>query len=122
MPGVEIVSPLTRLVTFGSGRVSTSGLEQVLLDHNGGAPCEISGYIDLSPMDGGDTMVLRLYARVKKNGAWSKYGEEVYSDAQSLPLVYITPKPETHGMRVTIQQTSGLSRTLDYEFFRKGGA
>jgi len=121
MTTVRISPAAPMLVSLGSRSIITSPEEILLLEKNGGGTSEICGYIDLANLEAGDTVALRLYARVRQNGSWRMYGQEVYTGVQGQPLIFITPKPETHGLRVTLQQTAGIPRIVDYEFFRRGG-
>jgi hypothetical protein len=103
------------------GSVTMDGTElNVVLDEVTGNPQRfLEGYIDLSPMASGDTIVIRQYMKITATGAYVKYAEEAYSGAQSLPLLYIVTKPGRYGIKVTAQQTAGTYRTLAYQFFRR---
>jgi hypothetical protein len=103
------------------GSVTMDGTEKdVVLDEVSGNPQRfLEGYIDLSPMAAGDTIVIRQYIKITATGAYVKYAEETYSDAQSLPALYITTKAGRYGIKVTAQQTAGTYRTLAYQFFRR---
>ncbi|MEM1532426.1 MAG: hypothetical protein QW599_06245 [Nitrososphaerota archaeon] len=103
------------------GSVAMDGTEKaVVLDEISGNPQRyLEGYIDLSPMASGDTIVVRQYMKISGTGDYVKYAEESYSGAQSLPLLYITTKPARYGIKITIQQTAGTNRTFTYQFFRR---
>lgn len=103
------------------GSVVMDGSEKVvILDEVSGNPQRfLEGYIDLSPLASGDTIVIRQYIKISPTGGYIKYAEETYSDAQSLPLLYVVTKPGRYGIRITAQQTSGTYRTLSYQFFRR---
>jgi hypothetical protein len=103
------------------GNVTMDGTElNVVLDEVTGNPSRfLEGYIDLTPMASGDTIVIRQYMKIASTGAYVKYAEESYSGAQSLPLLYITTKTGRYGIKVTAQQTAGTNRTLTYQFFRR---
>jgi len=103
------------------GSVTMDGTEiNVVLDEITGNPQRyLEGYIDLSPMAAGDTIIIRQYMKITATGAYVKYAEETYSGAQDLPLLYITTKPGRYGIRITAQQTAGTYRTLTYQFFRR---
>jgi hypothetical protein len=103
------------------GSVTMDGTEKnVVLDEVSGNPSRfLEGYIDLSPMASGDTIVVRQYMKIASAGDYVKYAEETYSGAQSLPLLYIVTKPGRYGIKVTAQQTAGTNRTLQYQFFRR---
>jgi hypothetical protein len=103
------------------GSVVMDGTEKnVVLDEvSGNPPRFLEGYIDLSPMASGDSIVIRQYMKITATGDYVKYAEETYSGAQSLPLLYIVTKPGRYGIKVTAQQTAGTYRTLAYQFFRR---
>jgi hypothetical protein len=103
------------------GSVTMDGTEKVVvLDEVAGNPQRfLEGYIDLSPMASGDTIVIRQYMKITSGGDYVKYAEETYSDAQSIPLLYIVTKPGRYGIKVTAQQTAGTYRSLPYQFFRR---
>ncbi|MEM2568168.1 MAG: hypothetical protein QXH20_06855 [Candidatus Bathyarchaeia archaeon] len=103
------------------GSVAMDGTEKdVVLDEPSGNPSRfLEGYIDLSPMASGDTVVIRQYMKISAAGGYVKYAEETYSGAQSLPLLYIVTKPAKYGIKITAQQTAGTNRTFTYQFFRR---
>jgi hypothetical protein len=103
------------------GSVAMDGTEKnIVLDEITGNPQRfLEGYIDLTPMASGDTIVIRQYMKIDSAGAYVKYAEETYSGAQSLPLLYVTTKSGRYGIKVTAQQTGGTNRTLTYQFFRR---
>jgi hypothetical protein len=79
----------------------------------------LEGYIDLTPMEAGDTIVIRQFIRVKTGGEYVQYNEETYSDAQSSPLLHVVTKAAKTAIKVTAEQTAGTNRTLDVQFFRR---
>jgi hypothetical protein len=103
------------------GSVTMDGTEKVvILDEVSGNPQRfLEGYIDLSPMASGDTIVIREYMKITPTGDYVKYAEETYSGTQSIPLLYIVTKPGRYGIKVTAEQTAGTYRTLTYQFFRR---
>lgn len=119
-----LIDRLARMDAFDDpieGSVVMDGSEKnVVLDEIAGNPQRyLEGYVDLSPMASGDTIVVRQYMKISATGDYIKYAEETYSGAQTLPLLYIITKPAKYGLRITIQQTSGTYRTLTYQFFRR---
>lgn len=76
-------------------------------------------FVDLTPMAAGDIVVVRQYIKIASAGAFAKYAEETYNDAQTLPLLYVITKPANYGIRITIQQTAGTNRTFDWETFQE---
>jgi hypothetical protein len=103
------------------GSVTMDGTEKdVVLDEVTGNPQRfLEGYIDLSQMASGDTIVVRQYMKIASAGSYVQYAEETYSGEQSIPLLYVTSKSGRYGIKVTAQQTAGTYRTLGYQFFRR---
>jgi hypothetical protein len=103
------------------GTLTVDGTEQnIVLDEITGNPSRyLEGYIDLSNMASGDTIVIREYMKIKSDGGYVKYAEETYSGAQTLPLLHILTKPGRYGIKITLQQTAGTYRNFPYQFFRK---
>jgi hypothetical protein len=103
------------------GTVETSGSEQTVIQDeiSGNPPRFLEGYIDLSSLATGDTIIIRQYIKITPAGQYTKYAEETYSGPQDLPLLYIVTKPCRYGIMITVLQTAGTSRTLIYQFFRR---
>ena len=101
--------------------LTADGTEQnLVLDEISGNPQRyLEGYVDLSNMASGDTIVIRQYMKIKETGSYVKYAEETFSGAQSLPMLYIVTKPAKYGLKITLQQTAGTYRSFDYQFFRR---
>jgi len=103
------------------GTATMDGTEvNIVLDEiTGNPPRFLEGYIDLSPMASGDTIIIRQYMKISATGGYVKYAEESYSGAQELPLLHVVSNPATYGIKITAQQTAGTYRTLTYQFFRR---
>jgi len=97
----------------GIGTVTANGTEQTVREYAGTG--KLHAYVDLSNMAAGDTTVIRQYVKIKAAGAFVKYAEETYTDAQSLPMLHLVMKPSRHGVRITLEQTSGVNRDYDWE-------
>lgn len=109
----------SRLISLGTGNIVTDGTEQTLVEEPGGMVSQVLGYVDLVNLAGGDTVMMKLYAKVKDGGQWRAYHEENYAGVQALPLVYVTKKPEHYGLKVTLQQTAGSYKTFEYNFLKE---
>jgi len=77
----------------------------------------LGGYIDLSPLIATETIVIRQYIQIKSGGSLIKSNEQTKIGLLTKPLLEFPMKPNGHGFRVTLQQTSGTFRTIDFEFF-----
>lgn len=120
----SLIDRLADIEAFDSaieGTLTASGTEQnLVLDEVSGNPQRhLEGYVDLSNMTSGDTVIIRQYMKIASDGSYVKYAEETYSGAQSLPLLHIVTKPAKYGLKLTLQQTAGTYRQFPYQFFRK---
>jgi len=81
----------------------------------------VDGYIDLSALASGESIVVREYMQIKSGGSFVQYAEETYSGVQSLPLLHITTKPARYGLKVELYMESAPSadRNFDYQLFVK---
>jgi len=119
-----LIDRLAKIEAFDDpieGSVTMDGGENtVILDEITDNPQRfLEGYIDLSPLASGDTLVIRQYMKISATGGYVKYAEETYSGAQDIPLLYVVTKPARYGLKVTAQQTAGTYRSLTYQFFRR---
>ena len=93
--------------------VLVDGTEKTLFEITDVKPGEFEAWIDLSPMQDGDTIVVRYFRKMKAAGNYVKYAEETYSGAQSLAALCIISKKIYRDIKVTAQQTLGSYKTLD---------
>jgi hypothetical protein len=106
-----------RLVSvIAEGYIHADGTEQVILDAGGGML--VTGYIDLSEMQVGDEVVLRMYVKTREGGGYGLYASQAYRDAQGEPVVCVLPRYTARGARLTLQQTKGSYRRFGYVFAR----
>jgi len=79
-------------------------------------------FIDLTNMQAGDTIIIRQYMKIKAAGSYILYAEETFSDAQTLPMLYVVTKPARYGIKITLEQTVGTYRDFDWETFQEKAA
>lgn len=79
-------------------------------------------FIDLTNMEAGDSITVRQYMTIKAAGSPIKYAEEIYSDVQTLPMLYIVTKPARHGIKITLEQTNAAYKDFDWETFQSRAA
>ena len=94
------------------------GTEMTLVEKTDDKMGLLEGYVDLSAMALGDAIVIRQYMKVKTGGNYIQYNEDTYSDVQSSPLLHVVTKAVKTSIMVTAEQTAGVNRTLDVQFFR----
>lgn len=78
------------------------------------------GAVDLTNMVAGDTVVIKVYRKIKSGGNYILESDDsvnTYSGAQSIPLKEIAGCPVRYGYKVTIQQTAGTNRVIDNIWF-----
>jgi len=111
----DIINRITMPI-IAEGSITTNGTEQTVMEYIGTAT--IHGYIDLSKMESGDEVVIKVYVKVREGGEYKLHAKETYSGAQPMPALYIVPKLTGHAFKVTIQQTAGSYKSFDYMFSR----
>jgi len=75
--------------------------------------------IDLSNMAGGDVIDIRVRKIVVPGGAWVNHDHVNYAGAMPVGHVtaHINPIPDIYGVEIAMQQTAGVLRNIDCEFF-----
>ena len=106
-----------KLKPIKSGNLLANGLEQTLLEFEGVA--KIIGYVDLSGMEAGDTVIIRQYMKIVEGGDYKKYAEQPIVGSQPEPLVYITPKETDVAILITLQQTTGTLKRFPHNFMKE---
>jgi hypothetical protein len=114
---VIITSAKERLKPIGSGSLFADGTEQTLLEFNGIA--RITGYVDLSNMTIGDTIIIRQYMKLTSKSNYKKYAEQTLTGVQPEPVLYITPKETDVAILITLQQTTGVFKEFPYNFMEE---
>jgi hypothetical protein len=114
---IDVISSPT-FETPVEATITMDGTEQVLLEKTDGVIALVDGYVDLTNMAVGDTIIIRQYMKVRTGGDYVKYAEETYTGAQAVPLIYISVKPAKIAVKVTAEQTAGVNRSLDCQFGR----
>ena len=105
--------------SLGSGTILLDGSEQTICEQGGGVPTQVSGYVDLSNLVAGDIVELKMFIKLKVGGNWVTYHQESYAGPLTPPIVFVSKRPENHGMKVTVTQTAGVPKSIDYEFFQE---
>jgi len=79
----------------------------------------LEGHIDLVNMQAGDTVVISEYIKMKTGGTYRLYDSATYNNAQTKPSLHVVKLPGKYGVVVRLQQTAGVNRDYDYNFFRE---
>ena len=97
------------------GTVTANGSEQTIVERTDNVTFWLEGWIDLSNLNAGDSVVVREYVRIKSGGNYRKYAEKQYLGVQVLPALRVLTLPSRYGIKITIHQTSGTYRSFDYQ-------
>jgi hypothetical protein len=100
-----------------TGTVTMTGAENTVFEVT--EERVVEGYVDLTNMQAGDSISVKEYMRIASGGAYVLYGSQPLNDAQTIALLWITPKPGAYGVKLTIQQTAGVNRTFAYAVFKE---
>ena len=75
--------------------------------------------INLSTMQAGDHIDIRVRKVVVPSGAWVNHDEIGYDNAQPVdhPSVSIPSIPDVYGVEISMRQTAGVLRTIETEFY-----
>jgi len=104
-----------RLEVVAEGALVADGSEQVMVESPDLAI--LTGWISLSNLQGGDTIIIRQYVWV--NTVKELYAQETFSGAQPEALLHISRRAHKDKTQITLQQTAGSYRSFDYEFVRE---
>ena len=119
MPGFSRVARLFALEEYSVGTLTADGTEQTVVETSALVPFTIEGYIDLANMDAGDTVIIREYIKLKSGGTYRLYESATYTDTQTKPALHVVKLPAKYGIKVTLEQTAGVNRDYDYNFFEE---
>lgn len=101
------------------GSITADGTEQTVWETT--TVNVYSGYVDLSGMQAGDTVVIRLYKVIQSGGAYRKIDEITLSGEQETPIFPLMELINFYGVKLTLQQTAGTYRTFRYLILRRVG-
>ena len=75
--------------------------------------------INLSPMQLGDIIDIRIRKIVVLGGAWVNHDEKNYIGVQPTahPSRHISALPDVYGIEISMRQTAGVLRTIETEFY-----
>ena len=75
--------------------------------------------IDLSNMQAGDTILVRITKQLVSGGGYILHDQVSYSGAQPTahPAITIPPIPSVYGVMIEMQQTVGVARSVNVESY-----
>jgi hypothetical protein len=101
--------------------LNATGEEDTVVEYSDAEPFTLVGWVNLKNMASGDTVVIKESHFLAKDTDYTLYATRTYKDAQSQPLLRITPTQALKGCKVTLQQTSGTLKSYPYEFYISKG-
>jgi len=85
----------------------------------------VEAYVDLSAMALGDKVIVRQYVKQSLAGTYIPYGSQTLSDKQvaengdDMSMLWVRGLPVSYGVKLTLQQTAGVMRTITYTLFKE---
>jgi len=101
------------------GELEMDGTEQILFEKTDDKVSLVEGMINLSSLKTGDRVIIREYMQTLSSGQYALYTEETFDGPHPVPLIQIATKISMHDIKITIQQTTGTNRTLEFSFTRR---
>ena len=99
------------------GLTLMNGSEQTLVASELNVQHSLEGFVDLSGVVSGDTVVMKQYVKIQSGGTYVKYAERELSGPFPNPLLAFATKPSRYGVKITLEQTMGTYRELPWQFF-----
>jgi len=77
------------------------------------------GKVDLSPMEAGDVVDVRVRTKLEGGGDYKTMWEKSYSGVQpdDRKVIKLSAMPDNYGLEVSMRQTAGTSKYILCEFF-----
>jgi hypothetical protein len=123
MAGATSVPPLLAMRRSGQSgtKVMTVAWTVVYADQSPSTMAYLfcGGSINLSGMQAGDHIDIRIRKIVVSGGAWVNHDQLPYDNVQPAahPSVAISGIPDVYGIEIAMRQTAGPLRTIETEFF-----
>ena len=121
MATAYVTTPILRIKrsTQSGEKVMTAAYSVVYETSSPYAYLFASAEIDLSNMQAGDVVDIRVRKKVEENGSYIVHDERTYSGVQpsSRKSIKIGPLVDVYGVEIAMRQTAGAFRTFYCEFF-----
>jgi hypothetical protein len=123
MAGATSVPPLLSMRRSGQSgtKVMTAAWTVVYADQSPSTMAYLfsGASINLSGMQAGDHIDIRVRKVVVSGGAWVNHDQVGYDDAQPSdhPSAAIAGIPDVYGIEIAMRQTAGALRSIETEFF-----
>ena len=108
-------------LTETGGTVTTDGTEQEVYLNNAPAGLYVPRVfkLDFTNHTAGETVVVRVYYRIKSGGGLVEQIETTYAGAVDPLLVNIALEDNRYGVKITIEKTGGANRAYDWQVVYK---
>lgn len=104
-----------------SASTTMTGAELTLLEYIPTTLAQFEGgAIDLTNMDAGDTIIIKIYKKIKSDGNYIQQSDNIintYTGAQVPALKDIGGSPIKYGLKITATQSAGTNRVIDSLWF-----
>jgi len=121
---VEILTKIDQLLklrrsTQSGDKVMTADYAPVYEEKAEGAYIFAGAKIDLTSMQAGDAIDVRVRTRLKDSGNYVALAEDSYTGVQpdNKKAIRITAIPDNYGVEIAMRQTAGSLRVIPCEFF-----
>ncbi len=116
LAAVKVKTDAIAELTEAGGTLTTDGTEQTLYVNEtpAGVFKALSVFVDFTAHTGGETVVLRVYHRIKTGGNYIKEQNTEYAGAQDPDLIKVSLATNRYGVKVTAQKTAGTNRAYDW--------
>lgn len=96
----------------GTKTLTGSSTEDTVKDDTGGGT--YVSQIDLSNMVNGDVIEIRIYTKPLTGGTLRVLYYRAYANVQAEPIIQVGPVPSKYEYKVTLTQTAGTGRAVDW--------
>jgi hypothetical protein len=106
--------------SFQSGwKLMTGSYAPVYEESHAVAYIFCGGKVDLSPMEAGDVIDIRVRTKLEGGGSYKTMWENSYSGVQPdyRKVIRLSAMPDNYGLEVSMRQTAGTLKYILCEFF-----
>jgi hypothetical protein len=106
--------------SFQSGwKLMTGSYAPVYEESHSVAYIFCGGKVDLSPMEAGDVIDIRVRTKLEGGGSYKTMWENSYSGVQPdyRKVIRLSAMPDNYGLEVSMRQTAGTLKYILCEFF-----
>jgi hypothetical protein len=100
-------------------KLMTGSYEPVYEESHSVAYIFAGGKVDLSPMEAGDVVDVRVRTKLEGGGDYKTMWEKSYSGVQpdDRKVIKLSAMPDNYGLEVSMRQTAGTLKYILCEFF-----